>query len=231
MNCFLRSTLIAIILLLLIRPNNLFAQGIHLKKGSNGFIISGSYSSSDDATGIGADAGLSLNGLFDLGISVARSRPKDEDLGDIKATSISPFVEINIFKQTDTIPISLSIGGSFSKVSFSGGFLDDYNWEAKGIGFSYGGLIYGSMMLSQNANLVPMVAIVYNYNETRIEDSYGESVTDDSESLTFKTGFSIDFITPTGNVFFILPSISIDDDDYTSLDITIGLIVVMPSSR
>jgi len=164
-------------------------------------------------------------------LGVGRSSPKDKDLEDLKATGISPYLEIHALKQTDIIPISLTIGGSFSKISYSADFLDDYGCEMKGTGFSFGGLIYGSMMLSPNANLIPMVAIVYSYWETKIEDSYGASISDDSESLTFKAGFSVDFITPTSNIFFISPNISIDDDDYTSLSITIGLIAVMPGSH
>ena len=61
-----------IILLIFTFASPIYSQGIFLEKGESGIILSGYYSSFDDASGLGASIGYTIRGVVDVGIDIDR---------------------------------------------------------------------------------------------------------------------------------------------------------------
>lgn len=96
---------------------SIHAQGEFLAKGQNGFGLSASFGSNEDASSIGVSAGYSIKGMFDFGLGFARVafdqklEDADENPADLSATAISPYITFHAIKQEpDKFPLSIALG-------------------------------------------------------------------------------------------------------------------------
>ena len=92
---------------------NAYAQDINLfDRGTSGFCISGSYVTSEDGDGFGFSTGLSIESIIDLGVSFYKiSIDIDDYTEDVNAKGISPYIGINLIKQSKWFPLNFSVFG------------------------------------------------------------------------------------------------------------------------
>jgi hypothetical protein len=193
---------------------------MYLQQGTSGFGIGGSFMTGDNWTGFGLGAGYSVSGIVDLGFAFGRYSFDD---GDLTATALSPSLSVCALKQSKDIPLSLELGVGYEHDSYDSDAFDILGWEMSGSGYWFGASLYGAIEASPSMNLIPLLGIAYNHVNVRIEDSYGQSVSDDDSSTSFAFGLSLAFQMPQARVFYLTPTISIVEDE-TSFRVSAGFV-------
>jgi hypothetical protein len=87
-----------------------------LNKGQGGFGIGGGFRNLDQASAFYSSLGFSISGVFDIGIITSQviDGPYDYD-----ATTWAPYTSVFILKQSETMPVSFSLNGSYIRTFLS----------------------------------------------------------------------------------------------------------------
>ena len=109
-----------ILLLFLFYPGKPWATSKNLfKKGTSGFDVSGSFSSSNDITFTGISPFYSFNSIVDFGVTMEReSIDKNKYQFELSAIAVAPFIGIQLLKQTSEIPVSFTIKADYEFDNF-----------------------------------------------------------------------------------------------------------------
>jgi hypothetical protein len=193
-----------------------FSQGSYLEKGQSGFGIGAGFSSNKDVSGLLGSAGVSISGIFDLGLSVGRFSDEKKVGGyDISAIAIVPNITINIIKQNETTPISISLSASYERDIYSSEALDQLQWSMNGDYFAFGGALFGNINVTPTMYIQPSGSIEYITGSTKITDDYGNSISVDNTATVFGFGVKLVFNTTETTIFGIGPGVSISKDNTT----------------
>lgn len=212
-----------------ILPIDLYSQGKYLERGMGGFGVSTGFSSNDDATAFKFSGGYSIDGIFDIGLTVGRVSFDDfGTITDLKATGIVPQVSMHLLKRTPEMPISIVIGGGYEKDLFSSDALDEFDLDMTGWAVSGGGAVFATINASPTMILMPTVGFSYTHAEVKIEDNVGNSIVDDDNSTSFSFGLSFVFNLQSNNVIYLDPNVSVGDNN-TTIGFSIGF--VSPGNR
>jgi len=196
------------------------AQSMYLERGTSGFGIGGSFMTADEWNGFGLGAGYSLSGLVDLGFGFSRISLEDSDL---TGTGLSPSISVCALKQSTEMPLSLELGVAYEHDSYDSDALDLLGWDMSGSGYSFGLSVYGSIQASPSMNVLPIFGLAYVHTNVEVEDSYGQSVSDDDDSTSFGFGLSLAFPMARKQVFYLTPGLSIVEDE-TSFRVSAGFV-------
>ena len=217
--------LVAGLLGLFAAPDQAAGQGEHLDRGESGFGVRGGVSFSEDSSGFGLTLDYLVAGILDLGISVGRGGLDEEEVGtEISFTSISPSMGVYVLKQAPEIPISCYVEAGYLKATYSGDALDELNWDMTASGWGLAGSIFGRMPLSPEAVLIPRVGVSHASIEGKIEDRFGDSISNEEATTSFDLGLSFGFDLSSDSVFFISPGLSFGDET-TTFSVNIGFAV------
>jgi hypothetical protein len=204
---------------------NSYGQGEFLKKGKTGFGIEADYALSDCTSGFAAGFGISIRGIFDVQFGVGTLSFPEEDFGnDFKALVLSPGITIHVLKQSEKIPISLSVTASYSHSKFSGDMLKDYNLEMTGSDIDAGLGVYRQFRMGSKAAIMPTIDAFYSHTKATVSNNQGQSEDDSDEFVSFI--FSLPFVLnlPKEYVLFLTPQIGYGNET-TAFGIAIGTVL------
>ena len=128
----------SITLLLLLFSISLFAQGVYLPRGQNGFGAEARVIWNEDgfeATDV--TAGYSIAGILDVGAGITC---KSTEFGGSSATDLRFAIDyrVNVLKQSARVPISVQIMGSYGLNDVTGEYLETNNARRRGTGYTIG---------------------------------------------------------------------------------------------
>jgi hypothetical protein len=166
-----------------------YGQGAFLQKGVSGLSIGGSFMTSSDATNFSGGVGYSIRGRFDIGLSC--NRMGFEFIDNMAALSISPGITYHVLKQSERMPLSLSLGASYSYTTFS----DSYTvglYNIHGYSFSPGISLYRFFNISSIIRIQPTLGADYSHAYVEGETNRGFIYSSFDNSVHF--GFGLPFI-------------------------------------
>jgi len=220
----MRKTSIIFLLLMFLLPIKLCSQGIFLEKGKDGFGFLGGYFSNEDVSGFGFYAGMTKDAFIDLGLSINRGSFKEKENDNLEAIEISPSVEFHLLKESEKLPFSLSLGGSYFYQHYSNDFLDDLDLKMKSKGFSWSSDIYKTLYFSDNINIIPMFGISRSYSEGEISDDSEVIFSEDVYITNYSFGIFISFKNESGNIFLLNSALSLNDEN-TTVGFSLGFVI------
>jgi len=115
-----------------------FGQGTYLEKGVNGFGVELRTMVSPQAfNGVGFSTGYSIAGILDVGFLL------DYTLGEISGSDSSELAfgfdyNVNVLKQSETVPLSVQITGSYGLARVESDFLESNDLERTATGYTIG---------------------------------------------------------------------------------------------
>jgi len=199
------------------------AQGMFLEKGTSGYGFDLGLATGNDVTGIGGGIGYSHNGVLDLRLSINRY-----DLGlDLSGLELAPSIRVHAIKQSEDAPMSLAFDASYSRLGFSSDVLDEVGWEMRQTGFVVGSAVYGALAISDKTSFIPELRVSYGSYEMTIEDSFGDSISDDADGVLFTIAGTLNAPAGVQNRLGLRASLSFDEDSNTSFGL--GLSTVIPN--
>jgi len=228
------KTFILTVTTILFLTCSIHAQGKFLAKGQNGFGLSVSFASNEDASSIGASAGYSIKGMFDFGLGFARAsfdqelEDADENPAELSATAISPYVTFHAIKQEpDKFPLSIALGAAYEHDSYSSDALDDFDLTMSANSWLFGGSVYSNIDITPHFQLQPRGGVTYISTKSKLEDDAGNSISDTETTTVFGLGLSLVFKTSERNKFAVSPGLSVTDDN-TTFSIGAGFVFSTP---
>ena len=183
-----------------------FSQSAYLSKGQTGFGIGGGFSSNDQLTGFSSAIGLSISGVFDLGVSLS-SLGIENSIYD--ATVVSPFATGFLVKQDETIPASLAFSGSYSRTFYSTEELKPSDIDLKETSFSIGLSLHSLINLTNSFGLQPFMGFSYNKGKVTTEMPETE---DEFDGTVFSLGLSTVFRNTEKSVVVIEPQFAFSNN-------------------
>jgi hypothetical protein len=181
-----------------------YPQGEYLERGHNGFGIGVSAAFSQKAYGLSAAAGVSIVSTFDFGLSYAFIFAKEiQDNIESISRAISPYLNIHIIKQTETLPLSLSAIAHYQKHTFN---FTNQDQSASLDYWTYGGSIFHSFKVSEQYFIQPFITYTFTHP---VDKDYFSAV-----QKFETTSFAVSIVSKKGKKRFIIqPSIAFSNDE------------------
>jgi len=213
------------LLIFFIHTKQLFSQGAYLERGKSGFEISAGYCNNKSCSGIIAGASYSVLSIFDFGFSVGHLFNKQLLEGfKVTVTGVSPFLTIHPIKQDNTIPISISISGSYEFDSYSSQSLRNHDLSMGGSYFSFGGSVYRNITLLTASKLQPSIGVAYLTGKLETKTLSEQSIyLSDIDMVVYEVGLSLIFQSDPLNIMRISPAVLFDKKQ-TTYAISVGFI-------
>lgn len=183
------------IILLYLIPVLGFSQSIFTDESASGFGVD--FISISDISAIALDYGYSINGKTDVYTTLTRSTASD--VSNIAELGITTGSNHFILKQDNEIPLSVSLGGSFTYSWLTGNALQGIS--GTGTTFSLNGGLYHSLEASDYIKLIPYSIIGYSTANFTIRDGTSK-LSDSSSGLNYQLGASIVFDAGSGQFAF-----------------------------
>jgi len=137
-------------------------QSLYLDRGETAVEGYAGWSTGPQSTGAEFLGSAGLNGLFDVGVGVARYTYTFEDGSKSSFTEYAPLVRYFAVKQQSGAPISLSINGQV--------FFDDYGTSDKGTYGKVGTTVYRDVKVTDGFSLQPYIAFSFVAESYRFGD-------------------------------------------------------------
>jgi len=211
---------------ILFLPVLAFSQGEFLPAGQSGFGLTAGLAFYEEAKGFAGGAGYSINGIFDLGLSYAKTNGYEKGIPSLSA--FSPSFTFHAVKQNEKNPVNLSasVAYVFGSSSSSQG-----NPLTSSRGYILGGQIFTKTTESDALNVMFIAGVYVNVIETERADGDGydeQSFKEKDTDVAFV--LELPFIIPLqkSNILVISPSYSIVKDN-NSINVAVSLII--PSAK
>ncbi|GEM_PF-930802 len=208
----MKNSLLALFLCLLFNAH-CKGQSLFLEKEEYGFAVGGGLFRNQEISGLSLDGGYSINGVFDIGVSIGYFRynelftPNDA----LTATFASLYISYFMLKQGENIPISLAFNASYERQMYSSRSFDRYNVEVIGNFFSIGASVYKSFIIKDHLQLLPSFSIGYtrggiDFKGVKVVNEYTE------EEILATIAFSLVIKQDSINQIVITPTVSVGQD-------------------
>jgi len=221
---FLQTIVHIGIAILIFRVGSSQAQSVFIESGKSAVGVSADGVLGSNAAGFGVGFGYSVSGMLDLGLGIGRLTYDDDELGtDLNEMVWGPSVGVYLMKQSAYIPLSIGLGGSFSRSKVSGDVLDLLDLELTGTYWSVGGNVSRLVHLSEQTDFVPAFGISHTKSKAKLRDDFGHSVSGKSGNTSFTVGFAYAFAMADGSKMYLHPAVSFGDDDPT-FSFTVGFL-------
>jgi hypothetical protein len=188
-----------------------FAQGIYLEKGDNGF--GGEFRTVWNREGFEATevtVGYSIAGILDIGGGLTYTTGK---LGGFSSSDLrfAFNYRINMLKQSSQVPLSLQIRGSYGLNDVISEYLDNDNATRRGTGYTIGLNITRNFRLAQFLLLHLNMLVDY---ESISYSTVGDTLNfeDHVRNLYYGGGGGFLFIFPKGQILGIRAEVWADED-------------------
>jgi hypothetical protein len=197
-------------------PSAVLGQGWTIDEDESATTIEMALLSGSDTKTYGGGVIRTLKG--DLDVSLLGDWTQLETaLGNIEATAIQPGVVVYPLRVKRDNGYSLALGGDYRKVWMTGEALDRFDLHAEGDGWRVFAALFGSVAPRNHrfVKIVPSFKAIYAGAAARVEDSSGNTYSDEGENLFYEIGVA--FIEDSGRGrFFLRPTVTLDPDNNTS---------------
>jgi len=215
----------AVLFVLIVICSTVYGQGAYLERGQSGVEIGGGYSTNKDGTGIGVNAGFTVNNIFDIGIGVENfSYTQKISQSPMTALSFSPKVTCYVVKNKEELPLSFAVSAGYGWQTNSSAALDYYSLKMTSESFSVGGSLFGYLKVSESFHIKPSVGFAYIIGEAKLEDEDGNKITKKDDTTVLLLGLGLAFNIPPKNIFVLSPAVGISNGT-TSFGVGLSLII------
>lgn len=193
------------------------AQGHFLAEGQSGFHPALSLRSADYSTAIGIGAGYKTQSAVEFGAEVYRT---SSDLSDVSVLGIGPFIGYYAYRQTEEIPVSVRLSGSYIYASTSG---DGFGADASSSTFEFAVSGFHQADVTESMRIAPYLEVGLLVARAQVGGPFGsdgETVTD----AAFEVGMGIGFRTGDDRFITVTPSLG-DQGGGTWFGISVGYLV------
>jgi hypothetical protein len=189
-----------------------------LEEGQNGFGLSAGLGTGEDYSSLGANFGYGISGRYEVGLGFSKVSFDDEVIGnDGSGTAFAPYFLAAVIKPTEASMFGLELGAAYEIDSYSSDALDYNNWDMSGKAFTAGASLYLKVPASPTVTIYPSLSVGYVTLSVEIEDSYGDSVDDDTSDAAI--GASVAFL--FNNKIWLSPSFRTFDGN-SSYGLSVG---------
>ena len=210
------------LIIIMIVSSIIFPQAMYVNDNNNYIGIMGTYESEDAPSESSTEMGVTGNYIFEgkmelgIGYSTVSIKDKNDSTYDMDGTALS--FESGYYIK-DSFPINVVLLGMYATASFTSDFLADNEFKVSGKVSGFGVEFYKSVIKQDNLELIPFVGIRKSTFSMKIEDSYGDSIEDDSKYDVFTFGIGIN----TSNLI-IEPRI-LQSDGESDFTINVGFLI------
>ena len=118
-----------------------------------------------------------------------------------------------------TYPVNIALVGAYMTMSMDADYLDELEWTVSGNGTGIGAELYKSVIKTEAYELIPFLGFHSITFNSKIEDSYGDSLEEDDKSTSVSFGVGIKL-----KNIFVQPTISQSDGE-SDFSVKIGMIL------
>ena len=207
---------ISITIVLLLVSATLFAQGIYLQRGQNGFGAEARVIWNEEGFGAtDVTAGYSIAGILDIGAGLTYT------LGDLDGFSSSDLriafdYRVNVLKQSPGVPLSIQVMGSYGLNEVNSDYLDGPPAVIRrGKGYTIGLDLSRNFRLSRFLLLHLNTLVDYeSISYTEREESIPDVITNEERirNLYYGGGGGFLFVFPKGQTLAIRAEVRADED-------------------
>lgn len=188
-----------------------------------GFGVAGGFSKANNSTTFGGTAGYVVLDPLELGLDV---RQANSDQNDFSRSGVGPYLAVYPLAQAGQIPLSVSLSGSYSFDSFSGGGTDQFEsrgGDLSGNTMNFGGSIFRVIEVGKLVEVIPAAGVTYAEVKTEAT-AQGETQTNTEETTSFGASVSFSFEASEAVKIVATPSASFSDDN-TAFGLSASLVV------
>ena len=219
---YMKYARVSLLIILLLCSISVFAQGVYLEKGQNGFGGEARVNFSEDgfeATEV--TAAYSIAGILDIGAGLTYT------LGELEGFSSSDLriafdYRVNVLKQSSGVPLSLQIIGSYGLNDVISEYLENNNARRRGTGYTIG------LDLSRNFRLARFLLLHLNLLVDYESISYSTTVVspdvqDNVRNLYYGGGGGFLFVFPKGQTLALRAEVRADEDMELHIQPVVGV--------
>ena len=208
----------------IIMVTSIYSQAMYVDDLNNYIIVEGDYETESEGDGTTSTIYLGgsyvFQGKFELGVDYLIGSYKD-DSDSYYDYDMSGFAfDLGYHIKNPAYPANIALVGAYMTISMDADYLDELEWNVSGNGTGIGAELYKSVIKTEAYELIPFVGFHSITVNTKIEDSYGDSLEEDDESTSVSFGVGI----KSKNIF-VQPTISQSDGES---DFTIKLGMILP---
>ncbi len=196
-------------------------QGGFVPYGQSGLGLEVGVSSGEQGAGYTVRGGASIQGMIDLGLKVEGVSMKIG--GGSRATGIGGDLTIHLLKDGGHNPLGLALEGFYEGLSFSQSISGYSNVASSGDAYGLGLMIYKTMRMTPNSNLVPIMEVGNSWTSTTTTQGFGQTRDNTKSSFLFDFDFAFAFLRKQKSVITITPGLSASEHQ-TSVHIIFGYI-------
>jgi len=217
------KTLTLLIGSFIIMVTSIYSQAMYVDDLNNYIIVEGDYETESEGDGTTSTIYLGgsyvFQGKFELGVDYLIGSYKD-DSDSYYDYDMSGFAfDLGYHIKNPAYPVNIALVGAYMTMSMDADYLDELEWKVSGNGTGIGAELYKSVIKTETYELIPFVGYHSMTINTKIEDSYGDSLEEDDESTSVSFGVGIKL-----NNLIVQPTISQSDGE-SDFSVTFGMIL------
>jgi hypothetical protein len=202
------------------------AQSLYLSPGQNAISLSTSFSTNNRMSGFRGLSSFSMNGLIDVGLGVGHWNIAEKVLTyDVSAFDIQPYLIFCIYKSKgEGFPVSLATSLTYNHYDYLNPVLDAQKTTSfVGNYYSFDVMGYGTIFLSENTFLQPMVSLGYLSGNSELVDKAGKVFSIQYYSSVIGTAVDVVIQPAEEYLYHIRPSLTLSRETPT-LALAIGVV-------
>ena len=179
----------------IIMVTSIYSQAMYVDDLNNYIIVEGDYETESEADGTTSTIYLGgsyvFQGKFELGVDYLIGSYKN-DSDSYYDYDMSGFAfDLGYHIKNPAYPVNIALVGAYMTMSMDADYLDELEWKVSGNGTGIGAELYKSVIKTETYELIPFVGYHSITINTKIEDSYGDSLEEDDESTSVSFGVGI----------------------------------------
>jgi len=201
------------------------AQGLFLQKGTSGYGADVGLTTDGGSVSLGANAGYSYHGWLDGSVALYQTAidPDTTDGYELRESGIKPRIGVHPLKQSDTMPLSVEVGGRIGAFSIAGEVLTERGMSMGGWSAGASTTVYRFFKLDASYGVIPGVEIAYDHSKITVDSPSGAThYSDDLFSVAI--GAHGAWLHDSGYIFTLTPAAIIDHHGDASFSLTVGAI-------
>ena len=206
-----------------IMVTSIYSQAMYVNDSNNYIIVQGDYETESETDGntttISIGGSYIFQGNFELGVGYLSGSYKN-DADSYYNHNLTGFAfDMGYHIKNPTYPANIALTGGYMTISMDADYLDELEWKVSGNGTGIGAKLYKSVVKTETYELIPFVGFSSLTINTKIEDSYGDSLEEDEESTVVNIGVGVKL-----NNLIVQPTISQSDGE-SDFSVSFGMIL------
>jgi hypothetical protein len=225
------KTFVIVIWLALMVPSLARAQGSWLQKGVSG--VAGELAvihQAGDSLFL-LRGGYSHRGILDVELAVGWGAPTVEGIPDVSAYVLGANLAYHPLKQTKEIPLSVSVGGGYSRSFFSSDTLSENDASLSAWGTTLLGGAYRFFPVAERIGVTPELDLGWVHNSVS-GTVLDQTQTATSDLFVIQLRAALAYLDSAGHIWGVTPSLTFGPgDNPTAFGISVTFISTIPGAR